>query len=234
MFVTAGASAAQFASVTPICANAASVGANTVYCPFCESRLRTVGLWATRQISVSNCPAYGPLVFTAIAVWTMLGLAAAGRCPAAAVAVGAASAATTSRATISFFMFFLPVDVFVCLRAAQGAPPSPGSDSHGADTRSPCTDQRGDAVDGSKAHQAVDDPARNIGLAEIETEDPGDEIEPRYCDQTPVQAADQQKHRGDQIELTHLSTSCIEIVQIIHVPDQSVSNICPDLVILFT
>src|SRR6476646_9814493 len=121
MFVTAGASAAQFESVTPICANAASVGANTVYCPFCERRLRTVGLWATRQISVSNCPAYGPLVFTAIAVWTMLGLAAAGR-GLAAVAVGTASAATTSRATISFFMFFLPVEVFVCLRAAQGAP----------------------------------------------------------------------------------------------------------------
>jgi hypothetical protein len=53
-------------------------------------------------------------VFTAIAVWTMLGLAAAG-CGLAAAAVGTASAATTSRATISFFMFFLPIEVFVCL-----------------------------------------------------------------------------------------------------------------------
>src|SRR4030095_5823118 len=88
MLVAFGASAAQFESVTPICANAASVGANTVYWPFWERRSRTPELLATRQSSVSNWPAYGPLAFTAVAVWTMLGSVATGRWPVAAVAAG--------------------------------------------------------------------------------------------------------------------------------------------------
>lgn len=109
---------------------------------------------------------------------------------------------------------------------------SAGSDSRGPAMRSPCADQRGDAVDRSQAYEAVDDPARHIGLAEVETEDPGDEIELRDCDQAPVEAADEQKHGGDQIELAHyvylLSRCCPDPT----CPRQLVSNICPDLVIL--
>jgi hypothetical protein len=99
--VTSGvaAAAAQFEPFTPMSANASSVGANTVYCPFCESVASTAGLFATRQMSVSKAPAYGPELFTAMAVSTMLGLAAAGRADAA---VGTASAATAATARRNF------------------------------------------------------------------------------------------------------------------------------------
>ena len=43
----------------------------------------------------------------------------------------------------------------------------------------------GNLVDRRDAHQAVDDAAGRVGLAEVESDDPGDEIELRDGDQAP-------------------------------------------------
>jgi hypothetical protein len=71
----------------------------------------------------------------------------------------------------------------------------------------PCTaDQRADPVDRCEADEAVDDAGDRVRLSELEAEDPGHEIELRDCDETSVEAADDQERGGEQIELSHCCT----------------------------
>src|SRR5215204_7328149 len=65
-------------------------------------------------------------------------------------------------------------------------------------------DERADSVDRRDADEAVDDATAGIGLAELEPEDPGHEIELRYRDEAPIEAADDEQCCGEQVELLHL------------------------------
>src|SRR5512146_455258 len=64
--------------------------------------------------------------------------------------------------------------------------------------------QRPDSVDRGETDEAVDDPARGVGVTEVEAAtDPGDEVELGDRHEAPVEAADEHEGRGQQVELLH-------------------------------
>jgi B12 binding domain len=59
----------------------------------------------------------------------------------------------------------------------------------------------GNLVDRGDPHQAVDDAAGRVGLAEVQANDPGDEVELGHGDQAPVQPADHDERGGKGVQL---------------------------------
>jgi MerR family transcriptional regulator, light-induced transcriptional regulator len=83
-------------------------------------------------------------------------------------------------------------------------------------TGRPAGGHRRDRVDGGETDQPVHEPASRVRLPEALAEDPGDEVELGYRDETPVEPADDQQGPGEYIELSHLfvyllSRNCTEI-----------------------
>jgi DNA-binding transcriptional MerR regulator len=61
----------------------------------------------------------------------------------------------------------------------------------------------GDLIRGGEADEAVDEPADGVGLAELEADNRGHEIELGDCHEPPVEASDHDERRGDDVELLH-------------------------------
>src|SRR5215211_5992064 len=66
----------------------------------------------------------------------------------------------------------------------------------------------GDLVGGAESDEAVDDAGSGIGLAEIEPEERGDEVELRDRDEPPIHASDDDERRCKDIKLLHSSPPC--------------------------
>jgi hypothetical protein len=76
----------------------------------------------------------------------------------------------------------------------------------------PRTGQRCDPVHGREADEPVDHARGRVGLAEVEAEDRGDEVELRDRHEAPVESADDQKRNGQPIELLHLCLPPVEVL----------------------
>ena len=82
------------------------------------------------------------------------------------------------------------------------------ADARGASRRR--ADQTAELVEGGQPDEAVDDPRGRVRLSELEPDDPGDEVELRDGDETPIEASDDDQRACGEIERIHCCTPSVE------------------------